>query len=319
MNFFFIPLLLFAHLSTFSSFGGKRYYVGANFHFFTSDKGFDDKRKLREIEFEYIERRFEVQFKLGIVYGFEMESIIPIIGREINYPGLKIYQIENEIGVEPFIADINAWGLGDMKATLKWSLNMEEVKGGVFLDFKIPTGATKIEKGRVPLGTGQPDIGFYLFGGFFSKFLDASLSFGYISRIYGEPSYILYFPIYGVIGKGVDPGDEINIMLNFALKIKSILSIGIALDFTTTQGDGIKFLKSENDKLEESWGYYDPSRYAFIKPFLSLYTKDGFVSEIEVSFPVLGKNYPSEPLFPFLRNFPLYPSTGISASIGYNF
>jgi len=323
---FSIPSLAFSH-----GFEKKRFYTGINLQIFTSDKVFDSKRNLREIEYkyvndsltrilEYIEKRLEVQFGFNIAYGLRMEFLIPVIGREMDYAYANVYLMENKLVIETLFSDINSWGVGDLKARIGGLYNiMKNLEGGAFFDFKLPTGSTSMGNGKIPLGTGQSDFGFYLSGRFFSDFLNGEVDVGYVFRSYGEPSYILYYPLPGAVGKGVDPGDEIHTRLRAAFKIKGSFWGGIDLDLRMTQGDGIKFLVLENSELKEEWGYYDSSNYGYLKPFLSVRTNGGFISEIGFSFPFYGRNYPSEPFFPFLRNSPLFPSSGISASIGYNF
>jgi len=321
MRLFYIPLILLIPSLSFSyGFEKKRFYTGINLHLFTSDKVFDNKKNLKEMGLEYIERRFEVQFGFNIAYGLRMEFLVPLIGREMDYAYTNVYLIGNQLAIETLFSDINAWGIGDLKARLGGSYRvMKNFEGGGFFDFKLPTGSTSMGNGKIPLGSGQADFGFYLSGRFFADFFNVELDLGYVLRTYGEPSYILYYPLTGAVGKGVDPGDEINTRLKSAFKIKGSFWVGIVFNLMMTQGDGIKFLVPENNELKEEWGYYESSNYGYLKPFLSIRTNDGFIGEIGFSFPVYGKNYPSEPFFPFLRNFPLFPASGISASIGYNF
>jgi len=323
MSFFtvFLLVVLTSPFNFFSHFEKKRFYAGVNFHFFASDKVFDDKRVLREIGLEYIEKRCELQFGLDIAYGVRMEFLLPLVGREMDYGIVAgIYLVGNEVVIDPSISDINAWGIGDINAKIGGSYRiMKNFEGGAYFDFKLPTGSTTIGNGKIPIGTGQWDAGVYIFGRAFYKFLYGEGHLGYILRTYGEPSYILYYPFPEAIGKGIDPGDEINMRLRLTFKIKGSFWGGMALNLMMTQGDGIKLLVFENEQLKEAWGYYDSSSYGYLKPFLSLRTEDGFTGEIAFNFPFYGRNYPSAPIFPFLRNFPLFPSTGISASIGYSF
>jgi hypothetical protein len=323
MSFSNVVLFLFL-TSPFSfpcGFEEKRFYGGINLHFFASDKVFDNKRKLKEIGLEYIERRLEFQFGFNIAYGLRMEFLVPLIGREIDYGIVaNVYFIGNQLEIEPSISDINAWGIGDIKAKIGGSYRiMKNLEGGAFLDFKLPTGSTTIGNGKIPTGTGQADAGFYIFGRVSYGLLFGELNLGYVVRTYGEPSYILYYPLSGTIGKGIDPGDEIEVKLKLAFKVRGSFWGGIDLNLLMTQGDGVKLFFFEDDKLKEEWGYYGSSNYGSLKPFLSIRTEDGFIGEIGFTLPFYGKNYPSEPAFPFLRNFPLFPSTGVSASVGYNF
>ncbi len=313
---FVIPVNLYSYQS-----GKRRYWLEMNFYLVTSDKIFDGRRKLIEMEYyEYIEKRLEIEFGFKIAYGIWMEFLLPVAGREMDFADVDVGFTGNQLEIYPFISDINDSGIGDMKVKIGGSYHItENFSGGFLFDFKLPTGSSSLGNGRIPLGTGQADTGFYITGSLFSDSFNGELALGYILRTYGEPSYIVYYPLPGTIGKGIDPGDEINLNVKIAFKIKGPFWGGIDFNFTTTQGDGIKFLVLEDEELREVWGYYDASTIAYLKPFLSLKTKEGFRSRIGFSLPVLGKNYPSEPLFPFLRNFPLFPSTGISASVGYNF
>lgn len=314
-----LGFLITGSLFIFPSFAEKRYYGGVNFHILTSDKILDEKRKMVEVPLEYIEKRVELEFLFHIAYGFRMGFLVPLVGREVDYPVLRYFAAGNEIEVVGSLSDMNAWGLGDINFRLDWSYRWMDLCGGILFDFKLPTGETRLESGRVPLGTGQGDVGFNLFAGYeFKGLFRFSASIGYILRLYGEPSYILYFPMERIMGRGIDPGDEIKLRFDMGVK-KGIFGGGLFFEYTTAKGDGVKFLYVEDSVLKEAWGYYNSSSLICLKPYILVDTDQGILIKFEIPFPAGGKNYPSEPAFPFLRNSPWYPSTGFSASIGYKF